>query len=72
MVDRITYTGTNYPQIKEFAADKVMAPYFCMGFSMLSVLTPGGIVNVHEGDTITKDCQGNLGVIPSSRHDNNV
>lgn len=48
----IRYTGTNYSQVKEFAGDKVLAPYFCMGFSMLSLLTKEGFITVNEGDWI--------------------
>lgn len=60
MEERIQYTGLNYLQVKEFCGDYVMAPYFCMGFSMLSLLTPEGFVNVNEGDTICRDRNGNL------------
>ena len=39
-----------------------MAPYFCMGFSMLTVETAEGWVSVHEGDYIEKDAIGILSV----------
>lgn len=55
---RIQYTGTNYDEVKRFCGDKVMAPYFCMGFSMLSLETPEGWVTVNEGDFIVMDEQG--------------
>lgn len=57
-MEKILYTGLNYPQVKEFCGDMVMAPYFCMGFSMLSLITEEGCITVNEGDTILKDEQG--------------
>ncbi len=57
-MEKILYTGLNYPQVKEFCGDMVMAPYFCMGFSMLSIITEEGCITVNEGDTILKDEQG--------------
>lgn len=57
-MDRILYTGLNYPQVKEFCGDKILAPYFCMGFSMLSLVTDDGCITVNEGDTIIRDEQG--------------
>ena len=54
-MQRIQYTGTNYDEIKRLCGDKVMAPYFCMGFSMLSLETPEGWVTVNEGDFIVMD-----------------
>lgn len=59
---KIQYTGLNYEQVKEFAGDKILAPYFCMGFSMLSLYTPDGFVTVNEGDYIVKDNNGNFSV----------
>lgn len=58
----IQYTGLNFAQVKEFAGDKILAPYFCMGFSMLSLLTKEGFVTVNEGDYITMDDDGNFRV----------
>lgn len=60
MRNKIQYTGLNYPQVKEFCGDMVLAPYFCMGFSMLSLMTADGFVNVNEGDTICRDEKGNF------------
>ncbi len=57
-MDKILYTGLNYPQVKEFCGDKILAPYFCMGFSMLSLVTDEGCITVNEGDTIIRDEQG--------------
>ena len=62
MKDKILYTGLNFPQVKEFCGDKVLAPYFCMGFSMLSLFTDEGFVSVNEGDTIVRDGQGRFWV----------
>ena len=57
-MEKILYTGLNYPQVKEFCGDMVMAPYFCMGFSMLSLIPEEGCITVNEGDTIVKDEKG--------------
>ena len=61
-VCKIQYTGLNYPQVQEFCGDKILAPYICMGFSMLSLLVPDGFMTVNEGDTICKDGLGNFWV----------
>ena len=55
-----TYTGINDEEIKRLCGDKVLAPYFCMGFSMLSVDTGEGFVSVNEGDTIVLEDDGSL------------
>lgn len=60
--EKIQYTGLNYPQVKEFCGDKILAPYICMGFSMLSLLVTDGFITVNEGDTICKDGLGNFWV----------
>ena len=60
---KIQYTGTNFQEVKELCGDKVLAPYFCMGFSMLSLLTDDGFVSVNEGDTILLDDSGRLSVL---------
>ena len=59
---RIQYTGTNYDEVKCLCGDKVLAPYFCMGFSMLSLETPDGWVTVDEGDYVVMDEDGRFGV----------
>jgi hypothetical protein len=59
---RIRYTGTNYEEIKALCGDRVLAPYFCMGFSMLSVDTGDGFESVYEGDDIVLDDDGSLRV----------
>jgi hypothetical protein len=63
----VKYTGTNYEEIKALCGDKVLAPYFCMGFSMLSLMTEDGFVTVHEGDTIVQDDDGKL--VISNNHE---
>ena len=59
---QIQYTGTNYQEVKDFCGDKILAPYFCMGFSMLSLMTREGFVSVQEGDTIVKAPDGTFSV----------
>ena len=61
-MQRLTYTGTNYDEVKRLCGDKVLAPYFCMGFSMLSVSvdTGDGFISVNEGDTIVREDDGSL------------
>ena len=57
---RIQYTGSNYDELKSILGDKLLAPYFCMGFTMLSVLTDDGFISVQEGDFIEVDDNGNV------------
>ena len=57
---RIQFVGTNFDEIKRLLGDKVLAPYFCMGLSMLSVLTADGFVTVNEGDWIVVDDAGGV------------
>ena len=59
---RIQYTGNNYQEIKDLCGDKILAPYFCMGFSMLSLMTDDGFVSVQEGDTIVQAPDGSFSV----------
>ena len=60
---RIQYTGSNYDELKSLLGDKLLAPYFCMGFTMLSVLTDDGFISVQDGDFIEVDDNGKfLGV----------
>ena len=61
-MQRIQYTGTNYEEVKRLCGDKVLAPYFCMGFSMLSLETEEGWVTVNEGDFILQDDNGRFSV----------
>ena len=57
---RIQYTGSNYDELKSLLGDKLLAPYFCMGFTMLSVLTDDGFISVQEGDFIEVDDNGKI------------
>ena len=59
-MEKVVYTGTNYDEVKRLCGDKVLAPYFCMGFSMLSVDTGEGFVSVIEGDAIVQEDDGSL------------
>ncbi len=59
---RLQYTGLNYEEVKQMCGDKILAPYFCMGFSMLSLMTEDGFVSVNEGDYIVQDENGRLSV----------
>ena len=61
-MQRLQYTGTNYDEVKRLCGDKVLAPYFCMGFSMLSVDTGEGFESVNEGDVIVLEDDGRLRV----------
>ena len=57
---RIQYTGSNYDELKSLLGDKLLAPYFCMGFTMLSVLTDDGFISVQEGDFSEVDDNGKV------------
>ena len=61
-MQRILYTGSNYDEVKRMCGDRVLAPYFCMGFSMLSVDTGDGFESVNEGDVIVREDNGSLWV----------
>ena len=61
-MQRIYYTGSNYDEVKRMCGDRVLAPYFCMGFTMLSVDTGEGFVSVNEGDAIVLEDDGALRV----------
>lgn len=61
-MQKLTFTGLNYDEVKRLCGDKVLAPYFCMGFSMLSVETGEGYVSMNEGDTIVLEDDGSLRV----------
>ena len=49
-MEKVIYTGTNFAEVKRLCGDRVLAPYFCMGFSMLSLDTGEGFETVNEGD----------------------
>ena len=57
---KITYTGTNQAEFKEILGDKVLDPYFCMGLTILSILTDDGFVNVQEGDIVVIEDDGSI------------
>ena len=57
---KLTYTGTNQAEFKEILGDKVLEPYFCMGLTILSILTDDGFVNVQEGDIVVIDDDGSI------------
>ena len=59
-MDKLLFTGTNYDEVKRLCGDKVLAPYFCMGFTMLSLDTGDGFETVNEGDTIILDEDGSI------------
>jgi hypothetical protein len=61
-MNTIPYTGTNYSEIKNILGDKVLAPYFCMGLTILSILTEDGFVNVQEGDIVVIGDDGSVRV----------
>ena len=62
MITKIPYTGTNYSEIKDILGDKVLAPYICMGITILSILTDDGFVNVQEGDIVVIGDDGSIRV----------
>ncbi|MBP5720811.1 MAG: hypothetical protein J6W82_07065 [Bacteroidales bacterium] len=57
---RIQYTGTNYNELKQLFGDRLLAPYDCMGFSMLSLMTEDGPVTIHEGNFVTLHPDGQV------------
>ncbi|MBR3012293.1 MAG: hypothetical protein IKH60_03095 [Bacteroidales bacterium] len=61
-MQRVFYTGTNFDEVKRLCGDRVLAPYFCMGFTMLSVDTGDGFESVNEGDAIVLEDDGALRV----------
>ena len=48
----IQYTGSNYDELKAILGDRLLAPYFCMGLTMLSILTEDGPITVNEADYV--------------------
>lgn len=57
---RIQYTGNNYAELKQLFGDRLLAPYDCMGFSMLSLMTEEGPVTIHEGNFVTLRSDGSV------------
>ena len=59
---RIQYTGSNYDELKAILGDRLLAPYFCMGFTMLSILTDDGPINVNEADYVVRGENGEISI----------
>ena len=59
-MEKVIYTGTNFEEVKRLCGNKVLAPYFCMGFSMLSLDTGEGFETVNEGDAVVLEDDGTL------------
>ena len=59
-MEKVQFTGNNFEEVKGLCGDKVLAPDFCMGFTMLSVDTGDGFVSVYEGDIIIREDDGSL------------
>ena len=59
---RIQYTGANFDELKALFGDRLLAPYFCMGITMLSLMTDDGFVTVQEGDYVVLDDGGTIRV----------
>ena len=59
---KLTYTGTNQAEFKAILGGKVLDPYFCMGLTILSILTDDGFLNVQEGDIVVIEDDGSLHV----------
>ena len=57
---KIQYTGTNFDEVKSIFGDRLLAPYFCMGITMLSLLSDDGFVTVNEGDYIILTDDGQI------------
>jgi len=49
---RIQYIGSNYDELKTLLGDRLLAPYFCMGLTMLSILTDDVPITVNEADYV--------------------
>ena len=59
---KIQYTGTNFDELKALFGDRLLAPYFCIGITMLSLMTDDGFVTVQEGDYIVLTDDGKIRV----------
>ena len=57
---RIQYTGSNYHELKAILGDRLLAPYFCMGITMLSILTDDGAITVNEADYVVIGDDGQI------------
>ena len=70
-MEKVQYTGSNFAEVKRFCGDSILAPYDCMGFSMLSLLTDTGFETVHEGDFVVQEAPGRFRVEKWSRDESN-
>jgi hypothetical protein len=59
---RIQYTGSNYGELKAILGDLLLAPYFCMGLTMLSILTDDGPITVNEADYVVIGDDGQISI----------
>ena len=59
---RIQYTGSNYDELKAILGDRLLAPYFCMGITMLSILTDEGPITVNEADYVVIGNAGQISI----------
>ena len=59
---RIQYTGSNYDELKALLGDRLLAPYFCMGLTMLSILTDEGPITVNEADYVVIVDNGEISI----------
>ena len=57
---KIPYTGTNQAEFKAILGNRVLYHYFCMGLTILSILTDDGFVNVQEGDIVVIGDDGSI------------
>ena len=57
---RIQYTGSNDDELKAILGDRLLAPYFCMGLTMLSILTDDGAITVNEADYVVIGDDGQI------------
>ena len=57
---RIQYAGSNYDELKAILGDRLLAPYFCMGITMLSILTDDGAITVNEADYVVIGDDGQI------------
>ena len=57
---KIQYNGDNFDELKALFGEKLLAPYFCMGITMLSLLSDDGFVTVQEGDYVILDDDGKI------------
>ena len=57
---RIQYTGSNDDELKAILGDRLLAPYFCMGITMLSILTDDGPITVNEADYVVIGDDGQI------------